>query len=409
MARFYDRTLEDSRRWKDESLTQHLGEATVIDATSLSDYLYANQDKDGWNLLEDFFNIAPPFERFWVECRAPHQVTTAKGKSNWFPELPQEWGVLFLATELSKLTENERFGLPSGIVQGAKWVMQAILFAKKYRTTIPDSGTYIEPQFSWWFPIREDGSHPLHEEEQVRNLKICYTEQPLGPPATFKENPDGKGGTLELSEEELRHIELKALDGSAVLWNPHEPPPPIEGKAVDNESWKQRTTKGQYSVLSLARDMQQMTLGWAAYYTDAEERFWLPLLQPCLMAVCFMHVKNISMEKITPAPKVQKNRVKHGKRPLCTYHVLEIQPFKKVLEREGGATEHTGIRRAFHVCRGHFGHYGMEWKGEMKGKLFGKYSGSYWVPAHLRGAIDVGLADKSYRVVAKQPEEKQSA
>jgi hypothetical protein len=45
-----------------------------------------------------------------------------------------------------------------------------------------------------------------------------------------------------------------------------------------------------------------------------------------------------------------------------------------------------------HSVRGHFAEYGMNGRG----KLFGKYSGRYWIPAHARGSSEHGTVEQKY-------------
>lgn len=391
MARLYDLAMRDSHRWQDESLARKLGEATVIDGTNLSDYLYANEQKGEWNLLDDFFNIAPPFERFWVECRAPQHLLTPKGEIKWPVELPQEWGVLFIATELDKLDDRQRFYFES--VPNLRWVVQGILFAKHSRMLIPSD--HIEPQFSWWFPVLKDGSQPTQPEHECQ-LKLTFTQMPGEKEFQYEHDSERPGrGTLVVDNDRLKTGIFQGLDGLAEIWNPTIALPSIEGAqtAEDKDGWNLGKTRGHFITMSLAPDIPHMTVGWAAYYTAKEERFWLPLLQPCLMTVCFLHVKNILLRRVTPPAAVQKKAKKRHNRPLCSYHVLEIKPFRKILESEG--SQETGIRRALHRVRAHFHYYGEQWN---HGKLFGKLEGVFYVPNHFRGDIEQGLVDKSYKV-----------
>jgi hypothetical protein len=65
----------------------------------------------------------------------------------------------------------------------------------------------------------------------------------------------------------------------------------------------------------------------------------------------------------------------------------------KAILQKTAQENHTGLKRALHICRGHFAHY------EDKG-LFGKYKGRFWIPQHVRGSIETGAALKDYQVNA---------
>jgi len=400
MARFYDRLRRDNAAI-DPELNEKLGGATIIDGTNLSDYLYANEAKGEWDLVKDFFNIAPPFEKFFVECRAPRQLLTKQGMVSWPSHLPGEWGVLFLATDMSTMGTNQKVAfLGMGLPDNVKWVIQAILFTETPQLPNIRNGGKMKEQFTWWFPVLADGSQPVGEPRD-RSIKIEYVIDKNIQPLEPKFHPSAPGsdsGTMEMTPEMFELVNVRNVDSICRFWYPDNKSIPLN-QGMSQEEWDKvvsTPTNSYIKVLSLQEDILSMKPSWQFQYTVIEEQHWLPLLQPCLMSVCFLHVKNVTMERVTPAPPVQKKAKKRYGEPLCTYHVLQVQPFKQVLEKEGNVSQ-TGIRKAMHLCRGSFHHYGDEFG---KGKLFGKISGSFWVPAHIRGAIEQGMVDKSYKMAA---------
>lgn len=111
---------------------------------------------------------------------------------------------------------------------------------------------------------------------------------------------------------------------------------------------------------------------------------------PTLLALSFLHCKNVTVETEEPQAKLSKVfQRKHG-RPLIKYHVLNIEPMKTVLKTEGRA-ETVGLKRALHIVRGHFADY------TEKG-LFGRHRGIYWFDQHARGSAEEGVVLKDYRV-----------
>jgi hypothetical protein len=116
-------------------------------------------------------------------------------------------------------------------------------------------------------------------------------------------------------------------------------------------------------------------------------------LFPCLLALSFMHCRNVKViEEIPPEKLSKKHRKKTGK-PLLRYRVLRIDHVKEILEREGKASS-QGIKHALHICRGHFKTYGKDGKG----LLFGKHVATVWIPMHTRGSKDEGVVVKDYEV-----------
>lgn len=112
---------------------------------------------------------------------------------------------------------------------------------------------------------------------------------------------------------------------------------------------------------------------------------------PALLAMSFMHCKNVDLVAVEPDVKVNRERWKAGLHPFVRYHTLDIEPMRRVLKTEGNI-EADGIKKALHICRGHFATYTDE------RPLFGKVSGTFWVPAHVRGTSERGVVIKDYRV-----------
>lgn len=130
-----------------------------------------------------------------------------------------------------------------------------------------------------------------------------------------------------------------------------------------------------------------------------EREYMLPIVYPALFALSLLHCKNVVVQQENGLPKTRQARrqlERSGETPPTTFHTLQIEPMKQVLATEGGIA-HNGLKKALHICRGHFAEYGDEYG---KGKLFGKYEGRFWMPAHVRGSADSGVALKDYNVKA---------
>ncbi len=129
---------------------------------------------------------------------------------------------------------------------------------------------------------------------------------------------------------------------------------------------------------------------------DAEQESGLSMIALEMMSVfgmacAFMSCKNVTVSEHAPDKKVAAARRRRNKPPMAKYYTLEIEPMKRVLRSEGGSDE-LGLKRALHICRGHFADYSEE------RPLFGKVSGRFWIPAHVRGSKDAGEIKKDYRV-----------
>lgn len=110
-----------------------------------------------------------------------------------------------------------------------------------------------------------------------------------------------------------------------------------------------------------------------------------------MLALSFANCKNVVHRDVTASEGPAAKWLRRQKAPVIRYHVLDINPMKEVLRTEGGV-ETNGLKKALHICRGHFCTYTAE------KPLFGTYVGTVWKPAHVRGDIKQGAVVKDYRV-----------
>lgn len=112
---------------------------------------------------------------------------------------------------------------------------------------------------------------------------------------------------------------------------------------------------------------------------------------PALMALAFMHCKNI--RHVEREPVYYSGKGWRSVKPKHVRHyTLEIDPMREVLRREGNA-EAVGLARALHICRGHFKDY-------RQSGLFGKIKGIFWWDSMVRGKPEHGQVVKDYAVKA---------
>ena len=105
----------------------------------------------------------------------------------------------------------------------------------------------------------------------------------------------------------------------------------------------------------------------------------MTFIHPALLAISFMHCKNVTLEHNEVPPKLAKKYERnHGVKPTA-YKTLVIEPLKEILRREGRSGE-VGLQKAMHICRGHFKDY------RQGAGLFGKYHQLVWHPSVVRGS-----------------------
>jgi hypothetical protein len=114
---------------------------------------------------------------------------------------------------------------------------------------------------------------------------------------------------------------------------------------------------------------------------------WM-FLSVAFLTISFMHCKNVQLSE--EKMKRQERRERERKGFQTKYHVLQIDPMKEVLRKQGNI-ETNGLKKALHICRGHFKTY------TEKG-LFGKHKGTFWVGQHVKGNKAEGEVLKDYHV-----------
>lgn len=103
--------------------------------------------------------------------------------------------------------------------------------------------------------------------------------------------------------------------------------------------------------------------------------------------------KNVSLIQSNLEPRTSMIAAKRhgGKSDDYRYHTLIIRPAGS---KGDSPTINFGIM-PHHVCRGHFAEYGEEFG---KGLLFGRLSGRFYIPPHLKGDKKNGVVEKDYEI-----------
>lgn len=125
---------------------------------------------------------------------------------------------------------------------------------------------------------------------------------------------------------------------------------------------------------------------------DGASEFVGVLLKPILLALSFLNCRNVTTTLREPPADINRARTKAGLKPFVRYHTIDIEPMRNVLKTEGGI-EANGLKKALHICRGHFAVY--------REKMFGRTLAepvTVWRPAHVRGSLDKGVVVSDYRV-----------
>ena len=125
---------------------------------------------------------------------------------------------------------------------------------------------------------------------------------------------------------------------------------------------------------------------------EVAQIFWVDVL-PGLLGLSFLHCKNVVVSESLPT-RAERRRANREQNAFSRYHILTIELMKTIL-REEGHIESIGLKKALHICRGHFAEYGAAFG---KGKLFGKVEGRFWIPQHVKGSMARGVVRKDYSI-----------
>lgn len=353
MSRLYDRLIAALPRRDLEALdveersSLERARGKVVRADEVAEYMQSLAGGKSWDLFGDFPRVVPPFDRTFVEFRHRQDgqvwvLGLLFERDEFFYEVPFEEALGIVGEEqLDRVVGWARARLSGGI----KTVEDLRKFASYGRPAgLAASAGVGEDELS------ADGSEPQglrrrYEDVTARARWACRV-------SLFFEEQKGKPiGPM------LRWRMLVAPDGSMVRRDDGEP-------ALDSEA----VVGGE----------------------ETKEGLGAALL-PALFALSLMHCDNVVERAHEPPKKVSKKFEKRTGRPLTRYYTLEIEPMKRVLRREG-RVEDLGLRRALHICRGHFKTYTED------KPLFGKYVGTFFFRDHVRGAKESGEIAKDYDV-----------
>lgn len=113
-----------------------------------------------------------------------------------------------------------------------------------------------------------------------------------------------------------------------------------------------------------------------------------------LLAIAFAHCKNVAQLDVSAKVNPLDQTLRKMKWPRLVYRRLAIDPMREVLRTEGQSAE-VGLKRALHICRGHFAVY--------PNGLFNRTPGQpqqVFIPQHVRGKAENGMVLKDYAVKA---------
>jgi len=343
-----------------DRITDSISKAKVYVADNVCEYFYANDSKEVWEFDKDFHCCAPPHDSFFIEFARPSRIAS-EGRILSTNGLPERWGWLVTAIDreeaMRRAKDQEEFAKRRAKVEsdiqklwGQVDRRKMAVFSKMQPMEAVKAATGTEllliQQVLMYHAMSESSTFAKQLTETAK--WICNADL-----ITYS-----KGIVL-------RHAVLSYLINDA-------------GRIIDNP----------LPAVPFAEDLDSDLRGSVA-------AAFQNMMYPLAMTLCFMHCKKVTTPEQEPDPEINKQRRKAGLKPFIRYHTINIDPMKATLKSEGGI-EANGLKRALHICRGHFVTYTED------APLFGRLTGTYWKPAHVRGSATEGVVFSNYNVKGPQ-------
>lgn len=185
-------------------------------------------------------------------------------------------------------------------------------------------------------------------------------------------------GRMPLIPRTLRYLVCR--DGSLATWEDGKPLLALHGSDVARPN----DTEGRFT--------DQDFIDFVASTADINFK----RISSFIMAIGFTHCKNVEIVDGQRAEgALRKKQEKKIGVPLARFKELVIDPSvtQKRQEVDKKQPQQRGTR-SLHIARGNFATYSDD------KPLFGKYAGTFWRPAHVRGAEKIGIVGKDYTVNA---------
>jgi hypothetical protein len=351
--------------------------AIVID--NVAKYFYEGTDQEYWEDAKDFPNLAPPFPEMWFEYSRPlTTVSEETGVTRDSEGALLRFGFLVISTDLTL----ERLEAMSS--EGYGKMIDAYTRAGHGDPRLGHFLKHCAKQ-----PGGMDALTSM-SKDYLKTKKVRWVTNVVG---FMADNGVVQGGgnpliTLWYPIEE---------DGrfSTVCGN-------IQGGVPEAYyKWVMEKAPDRAGFINTVEGSTAFVKAFHAAY------------QVAMLAISFMHCKNVEVRSQADRVSTKKNRHRVP-RSGVRYHVLEIEPMQKVIRgAQASQKGESAFRQALHICRGHFKTYGrpvldtdgkqvLDFDGQplTTPGLFGRehLKGTYWWPTHIRGSKEAGEVKKDYEV-----------
>lgn len=358
-----DSEMEDLRNWRD-TMRGKAATAKIVAADNVCEFLYANNPKEEWHPEKDFPCCAPPASTIFIEMTRPSRILS--GDSVISPDrLPEMWGWLFQFADRNEYLQMACNG---------DWKKEAIRNLEDNLSTLYKIIDMPSVERAMAMPAGEADQSLGDAEKQFIALGMAYK--------AIQGNIDFNSVVTE-SMQWSAYATLLARQGNMIC--------PLASSFLMMSKTGQLVQRPEFEIFGGSRCADMSLMGGARDSANS-------MLFPALLTLSFMHCKNIVHEEVEPDRQINRERRRAGLRPFVRYHTINIEPMKRVLKTEGNI-ETEGLKRALHICRGHFATYTDTFLGRQLSEPI-----TIWKPAHVRGSAKQGVVISDYNVKSPKPE-----
>ncbi len=139
--------------------------------------------------------------------------------------------------------------------------------------------------------------------------------------------------------------------------------------------------------------------------TEGETKGFEHFTYPTLMALDMIHTRNVRVVDVQLPPKLAKANLRRRGLGSVRWKTITILPYTQRPVADAPDVVHGLGARPYQIMPGHYAHYGIVGPGGwLRGKLFGKISGRFWVPEHAVGDESQGIVLNDYKVESPDKE-----
>jgi hypothetical protein len=235
--------------------------------------------------------------------------------------------------------------------------------------------------------------HDMHDAEVMR-----FTAQQVG---VRNKHYAREAGAYESDKFVIEKIGKEILDAEVmlVLTSFVERNRTLYGPMHHSYCWLREN--GTLIDYSMKVEVEAGHLGPRPKETDGWENY----TYPAMMALDMVHTRNVRVVDVRSPAKLAKKHLKKQGVGSVSWKTITILPYVTRFQVEKDVYREGLGSRQFEILPGHYAHYGMVGPGGwMRGKLFGKIVGRFWIPEHSVGDEANGIILKDYKVESPDKE-----